>query len=101
MFVFDDIVGLEDRGMQLVLRQVETQILATALKGVRQEVADKVLRNVSERARENLLEEMDLLGRVRVSQVEDARASVVSVIRALEAAGELVLRRDDDDDYIA
>jgi flagellar motor switch protein FliG len=101
MFVFDDIVGLEDRGMQLVLRQVETQILATALKGVRQEVADKVLRNVSERARENLLEEMDLLGRVRVSQVEDARASVVSVIRALEAAGELVLRRDDDADYIA
>jgi flagellar motor switch protein FliG len=101
MFVFDDIVGLEDRGMQLVLRQVETQVLATALKGVRQEVSDKVLRNVSERARENLLEEMELLGRVRVSQVEDARASVVSVIRALEAAGELVLRRDDDDDYIA
>ncbi|MFP5346367.1 MAG: flagellar motor switch protein FliG [Actinomycetes bacterium] len=101
MFVFDDIVGLEDRAVQLVLRQVESQALATALKGVREEVSQKVLGNVSERARENLLEEIELLGRVRMSQVEEARAAVVTVIRSLEAAGEIVLRRDDDDEYVA
>jgi flagellar motor switch protein FliG len=100
MFVFDDIVGLEDRAVQLVLRQVESQALATALKGVPDQVSEKVLRNVSERARDNLLEEIELLGRVRMSQVEEARAAVVTVIRSLEAAGEIVLRRDDDDEYV-
>ena len=100
MFVFDDIVGLEDRAVQLVLRQVEAGALATALKGVSAEVSEKVLSNVSERARENLVDEIEMLGRVRVSQVEEARAAIVTVIRALEATGEIVLRRDDDDEYV-
>ncbi|GAB2693961.1 flagellar motor switch protein FliG [Thalassiella azotivora] len=102
MFVFDDIITLEDRAVQLVLRQVESAVLATALKGARADVSEKVLSNVSERARENLTEEIDLLGRVRISQVEEARAAVVSVIRSLESAGEIVLRRgEDDDEYVA
>ena len=102
MFVFDDVLGLEDRAVQLVLRAVETSVLATALKGAQQAVHDKVTSNVSERARETLLEEIDLLGRVRLSQVEEARASVVAAIRTLEATGEIVLRRggDDDDEYV-
>ncbi len=100
MFIFDDIVGLEDRAVQLVLRQVEAGALATALKGVSAEVSEKVLSNVSERARENLVDEIEMLGRVRVSQVEEARAAIVTVIRALEATGEIVLRRDDDDEYV-
>lgn len=102
MFVFDDILGLEDRAVQLVLRQVESNALATALKGTKPEVSDKVLRNVSERARENLTEEIEMLGRVRVSQVEEARSAIVAQIRALEAAGELVLRRgEEEDEYVA
>ncbi|PID54086.1 MAG: flagellar motor switch protein FliG [Micrococcales bacterium] len=102
MFVFDDILGLEDRAVQMVLRQVESGVLAKALKGVKPEVAEKVLGNVSERARENLTEEIELLGRLRVSEVEEARAQVVATIRALESAGEIVLRRgEEEDDFIA
>lgn len=101
MFVFDDIAGLEDKAVQLLARQVEASTLALALKGTSEEVRDKFLRNVSERARENLLEEIDLLGAVRLSDVEEARGSVVTVIRGLEAAGELVLRRDGDDEFVS
>ena len=101
MFVFGDIVLLEDRAMQLVLRQVETGELSVALKGVGDEVRDKILRNLSERARENLLEEVELLGPVRLSQVEDARASIVQVIRRLEEGGQIVIRREGEDEYVA
>jgi flagellar motor switch protein FliG len=101
MFVFADIVLLEERAIQLVLRGVETSVLATALKGVDGEVRDKIMRNLSERARENLDEEMDLLGPVRLSMVEDARASVVQVIRRLEESGQIVIRREGEDEYVA
>ncbi len=101
MFVFGDIVLLEDRAMQLVLRQVETGELSVALKGVGDEVRAKILRNLSERARENLLEEVELLGPVRLSQVEDARASIVQVIRRLEEGGQIVIRREGEDEYVA
>jgi flagellar motor switch protein FliG len=101
MFVFADVVLLEDRAMQLVLRQVETSVLALALKGSSDAVRDVVLRNVSERARENLLEEIELLGPVRLSQVEDARASIVQVIRRLEESGQITIRRDGEDEYVA
>jgi len=101
MFVFGDIVLLEDRAMQLVLRGVETAELCVALKGVTEEVRDTVLRNLSERARENLVEEIDLLGPVRLSQVEDARSNIVQSIRRLEEGGQIVIRRDGEDEYVA
>lgn len=101
MFVFADIVLLEDRAMQLVLRGVEVPALALALKGSGPEVRDTVLRNLSERARENLLEEIELLGPVRMSQVEDARAGIVQVIRRLEESGQITIRRDAEDEYVA
>lgn len=101
MFVFGDIVLLEDRAMQLVLRSVETSELSIALKGVSTEVRDKILRNLSERARENLVEEIELLGPVRLSQVEDARAQIVQSIRRLEESGQIVIRRDGEDEYVA
>ena len=101
MFVFADIVLLEERAIQLVLRGVETTTLATALKGVEEEVSDKILRNMSERARENLVEEIEMLGPVRMSMVEDARSAVVQVIRRLEEAGQIVVRREGEDEYVA
>jgi len=101
MFVFGDIVLLEDRAMQLVLRQVETAQLSVALKGVSEGVRDTVMRNLSERARENLLEEIDLLGPVRLSLVEDARASIVQVIRRLEESGQILIRREGEDEFVA
>lgn len=101
MFVFADITLLEDRAIQLVLRGVETGTLATALKGADDAVKEKILRNMSERARENLEEEIDLLGRVRMSLVEESRSHVVQVIRKLEESGEIMISRDGEDDYVA
>ncbi|NNH08372.1 flagellar motor switch protein FliG [Cellulomonas fimi] len=101
MFVFADITLLEDRAMQLVLRQVETAQLSVALKGVSDGVRETVMRNLSERARENLVEEIELLGPVRLSLVEDARAAIVQVIRRLEESGQIVIRRDSEDELVA
>lgn len=101
MFVFADITLLEERAIQLVLRGVEMSVLALALKGADEQVRDKVLRNLSERARENLVEEIELLGSVRLSMVEEARANVVSAIRRLEESGQIVIRREGEDEYVA
>ncbi|MGV8968423.1 MAG: flagellar motor switch protein FliG [Cellulomonas sp.] len=100
MFVFGDIVLLEDRAVQLVLRSVEGGVLAVALKGTSEEVQDKILSNLSERARENIVEEMELLGPTRMSQVEEARAGIVQGIRHLEESGQIVIRRDGEDEYV-
>jgi flagellar motor switch protein FliG len=101
LFTFDDILTLDDRAMQQVLREVEAATLAVALKGVRDEVRDKVTKNVSERARENLLEEIELLGQVRLSAAEEGRAAVVQVIRQLEESGQITIQRESDDEYVA
>jgi flagellar motor switch protein FliG len=97
MFVFEDIVTIDDRSIQLILRQIDGKELAVALKGVSDEVRDKILGNMSERAALNLREEMDMLGPVRLKTVEEAQASIVRVIRALEEAGQLVLARSADE----
>jgi flagellar motor switch protein FliG len=101
MFMFEDITSLDDRAVQLVLRQVETNDLATALKGVRGDVRDKVTRNLSERAAENLVDEIEMLGAVRLRQVEEAQAKIVQVIRSLEESGQIMIRRGDDDEFVA
>lgn len=97
MFVFEDIANLDDRSIQLVLRQVDGKDLAVALKGVRTEVRTTILRNMSERAAQNLVEEIDLLGPVRLKTVEDAQGSIVRVVRALEESGQIVLARSNDE----
>ncbi len=101
MFLFEDIVTLDDRAVQTVLREVETAELATALKGVRADVREKVTSNLSARAAENLAEELELLGPVRTSAVEEAQAKIVRVIRTLEESGQIVVRRGDDDQFVA
>jgi flagellar motor switch protein FliG len=97
MFVFEDITQLDDRSVQLVLRQVDTKDLAMALKGVRAEVRQLILHNMSERASQNLLEEIDLLGPVRLKSVEEAQGGIVRVIRSLEESGQIVLNRGADE----
>jgi flagellar motor switch protein FliG len=101
MFVFEDIVTIDDRSLQQVLREVEANDLATALKGVRPDVRDKVVRNLSERAAENLAEEIELLGPVRTRTVEEAQAKVVSIIRTLEEQGVLTINRGGDDEFVS
>jgi flagellar motor switch protein FliG len=87
--------------VQLVLRQVESGDLAVALKGVREDVLTKVLKNMSERAAENLREEIELLGPQRLKTVEDAQAKIVQSIRALEESGQIVITRGDDEEMVA
>ncbi len=101
MFVFEDITTIDDRSMQLVLREIAGNDLATALKGVRPDVRDKVVRNLSERAAENLAEEIELLGPVRARTVEEAQGKVVAVIRSLEEQGVLTISRGGDDEFVA
>jgi flagellar motor switch protein FliG len=100
MFLFEDIVTLGDRDVQQVLRQVDTAALALALKGVPEQVRDKITHNLSERAAENVLEEVELLGPVRLTQVEEAQQSIIRTIRALEESGDIVVRRGGDDDFV-
>jgi flagellar motor switch protein FliG len=97
MFVFEDVVTLDDRTVQLVLREVDTKDLAVALKGTGSDVRQKIMGNLSERAAGNLAEEIDLLGPVRLRDVEEARDNVVKVIRSLEEAGQIVLSRSGDE----
>ncbi len=100
MFMFEDVTTLSDRDLQLVLRQVDTGELALALKGVAEPVRDKITGNLSERAAENLLEEVELLGPVRVTQVEEAQQSIIRTIRTLEEQGEVAVRRGGDDEFV-
>jgi len=100
MFVFEDIVTLDDRAVQQVLRQVDVKRLALALKGVSSDVRETVLRNLSERARESLVEESELLGPTRVREVEEAQSEVVRIIRRLDEAGAIVINRGNDGELI-
>ncbi len=100
MFMFEDITTLDDRSVQLVLRSVDSKELATALKGVSQDVRGKIMANVSERAAANLADEIDMLGAVRLSTVEEAQAKIIATIRSLEESGQILLSRGDSDEYV-
>ncbi|MFJ4044463.1 flagellar motor switch protein FliG [Microbacterium sp. NPDC089987] len=100
MFTFADIVRLDDRDAQRVLRGVDIRALALALKGANEGIAEVIRRNVSERNRENLDFETRSLGPVRISQVEEARAEIVHMLRGMEAAGEISVQRTDEDEYV-
>jgi len=93
MFVFEDIVSLDDRSVQLVLREIDAKELAVALKGVGDTVRDKVMANMSERASASLKDEIELLGPVRLKQVEEAQGNIVKAIRRLEEGGQIIVSR--------
>ena len=93
LFVFEDIVALDDVSIQRIMREVDFKDLAMALKGANDEVSEKIYRNVSQRAGESLKEDIDLLGPVRVKDVEEKQQRVVQVVRKLEEAGEIVITR--------
>ncbi|MEG6585878.1 flagellar motor switch protein FliG [Dendrosporobacter sp. 1207_IL3150] len=100
MFVFEDIVMLDDRSLQLVLREIESKDLALALKAASSEVAGKVYKNMSKRASEMLREEIEYMGPVRIRDVEEAQQKVVNVIRRLEESGEIIVSRGKGDEII-
>ena len=97
MFVFEDVQGLDDRSIQLVLRAVDAKELAVALKGVDQKVRNKVMKNMSERAAANLAEEIQLLGPIKLKTVEEAQNGIVRIIRTLEESGQIDMARGGDE----
>lgn len=91
MFVFDDINLVDDKGIQALLKEVDNDELALALKTASEELQDKIFKNMSERARELIQEDMEYMGPVRVSDVEAAQQRIVDIVRRLEDAGEIII----------
>ena len=91
MFVFDNLRGVDDRGLQTMMREVSTDLLSLVLKGVDDEFQQKFLKNMSSRAAEMLVEDMEAKGPVKLSEVEAAQKEILSIARKLEEAGEITL----------
>ncbi|WP_022883841.1 flagellar motor switch protein FliG [Glaciibacter superstes] len=100
MLTFADIVKLDHRDVQQVLRGIDTFVLATAMKGSSESVIEVIRTNLSERNRTILDEEIVNIGPVRMSHVEEARADIVRAIRDLEAQGTITVQRTDEDEYV-
>ncbi len=100
MFVFEDIITLDDRGIQLVIREVDSKDLALALKTASEEVSNRLFKNMSKRAANMLKEDIEFMGPVRLRDVEEAQSRIVSVVRRLEDAGELIISRGGEDEIV-
>lgn len=100
MFTFDDIVILDNRAIQRVIREIETEDLRLSLRIANDEVRNLVFNNMSERMSETIQEEMEFMGPVRLRDVEEAQTRVVDVIRRLDETGEIVIARGGGDDII-
>ncbi len=100
MFVFEDIVMLDDKSIQRVMREVDNQDLSKALKAVDPEVQEKIFRNMSKRASQTLKEDMEYMGPLRVKEVEESQQKIVGIIRKLEEQGEIVVARSGEDELI-
>lgn len=101
MFVFEDLVLLDDRSLQRVLREIDLQAdLPLALKVASDDVKAQIMRNLSKRAQENLEESMSYLGPVRLRDVEEAQQRIVNVVRRLEEQGEIVVSRGGEDELV-
>lgn len=101
MFVFEDIVNLDDRAIQLVLREIDTRDLMIALKGSNSEVQEVIYANMSSRMRETIKEDMQYLRGIRYRDVEESQQKIVTTIRKLEDSGEIVIYRGGKDEIIA
>jgi len=100
MFIFEDIITLDDVSIQRILREVDVKELSLALKGCSEEVQDAIFRNQSKRAAASLKEDMEFLGPVRIMDVEKAQQKIVNIIRRLDDAGEIIMSRGGEDAII-
>jgi len=100
MFVFEDILMLDDRSIQRVLREVENNELAVALKNANEEVQNVIFNNMSSRLSDMIKEDMEYMGPVRLKDVEEAQQKIVNVIRKLEDSAEIVISRGGGDEII-
>ena len=100
LFVFEDIIRLDDRSLQRVLREVDMKELGLALKGATEDLRTKFFKNMSKRAAEMLQEDMDYMGPVRVKDVEESQQKVVNVVRGLEEQGEIIIASGGEDELV-
>ena len=100
MFVFEDVVLVDDKGLQKVLRSVESNELAVALKAASDEVKQKIFRNMSQRAGEILKEEMEVTGAVRMKDVTDAQQKITRIVQDMERKGELIISGRGGEEFV-
>ncbi|HET6789745.1 MAG TPA: flagellar motor switch protein FliG, partial [Aquabacterium sp.] len=100
MFVFDDLIKLDDKGFQALLKEVQTESLIIALKGASPEIRDKVFKNMSSRAAETLREDLESRGPVRLSEVEGEQKEMLKIVRRLADEGQIMLSSGADDDFV-
>ncbi|MBN1412817.1 MAG: flagellar motor switch protein FliG [Spirochaetales bacterium] len=100
VFLFEDLLKLDDRAVQKMLREVDTSVLAMALKGASGDIQDKIFRNMSKRAAVILKEDMAFIGPARLSDVEEMQSRIVNIVRKLEEQGEIIIVRDDEDKLV-
>lgn len=100
MFVFEDILSLDDRSVQRVLREVDNNELAIALKGSNEEVQNLIFNNLSKRLATMIKEDMDFMGPVRLKDVEEAQQKIVNIIRKLEDSAEIIISRGGGDEIV-
>ncbi len=100
MFVFEDIILLDDRSIQKVLREVDSKDLAMALKTASEEVASRIYKNMSKRAAEMIREDIEYMGPVRLRDIEETQQRIVATIRRLEDMGEIIIARGGEDEVI-
>ena len=100
MFVFEDIILLDDRSIQKVLREVDSKDLAMALKTASEEVSARIYKNMSKRAAEMLREDIEYMGPVRLRDIEETQQKIVAIIRRLEDMGEIIIARGGEDEVI-
>jgi len=100
MFVFDDLIDVDDRAIQLILREIQSESLIVALKGAGEELREKIFKNMSSRAAEMLREDLEAKGPVRVSEVEAEQKEILKVVRRLSDEGQIALGGKGDESYV-
>jgi flagellar motor switch protein FliG len=100
MFVFENIIDIDDRGIQVLLREVQSESLIVALKGANQELREKIFKNMSQRAAEMMREDLESKGPVRLSEVEAQQKEILQIVRRLADEGQIILGAKGDDAYI-
>jgi flagellar motor switch protein FliG len=100
MFVFENLMDVDDRGIQALLKEVQSESLVLALKGAAPDLRDKILRNMSSRAAEMLKEDLESRGPVRLSEVEAEQKEILKIVRRLSDEGQIVLGGSGDDSFV-
>jgi flagellar motor switch protein FliG len=100
MFVFEDVIDIDDRGVQLLLREIQSESLIVALKGASEPLREKLFKNMSQRAAEMLRDDLEAKGPVRVSEVEAEQKEILKIVRRLADEGQIVIGGKGEDSYV-